>query len=270
MSSLQEDAPALLEPGIGRSEANDLVAAFRRMEPEISAVAARDMLPIRVHVARVVLTVLEVLPKLQALRPDIEKVGGFDLVRFDKLRDLALALAYAHAARQAVPTREDAVPVLALEVTQLRDMLFADAMALARRKLLDLAAVSRLRSGPGYQHLATQVLRLVALIRKDWERIEGRSALTLAELDHASSRADELTRAINLRGRPTNALTTAAETRQRAFTLFMNAYEDARRVVTYLRWHEGDADEIAPSFSPPPKRARIGARRGPVVGRSQR
>lgn len=36
--------------------------------------------------------------------------------------------------------------------------------------------------------------------------------------------------------------------RQRAFTLFVRAYEECRRAATYLRWHEDDADDIAPSL----------------------
>ena len=35
--------------------------------------------------------------------------------------------------------------------------------------------------------------------------------------------------------------------RARAYTLF---YDDARRAVIFLRWHEGDADSIAPSLHP--------------------
>jgi len=40
----------------------------------------------------------------------------------------------------------------------------------------------------------------------------------------------------------------AAERRACAFTLFMRAYDQARRAVIFLRWDEGDADEIAPSL----------------------
>ena len=40
----------------------------------------------------------------------------------------------------------------------------------------------------------------------------------------------------------------AGDIRQRLFTLFVNAYDQARRAVGYLRWNEGDADQIAPSL----------------------
>jgi hypothetical protein len=38
--------------------------------------------------------------------------------------------------------------------------------------------------------------------------------------------------------------------RARAYTLFTRAYDDARRAIIFLRWHEGDADSIAPALHP--------------------
>ncbi len=32
------------------------------------------------------------------------------------------------------------------------------------------------------------------------------------------------------------------------YTLFFNAYDDARRAIAYLRWHSNDAEKIAPSL----------------------
>lgn len=51
----------------------------------------------------------------------------------------------------------------------------------------------------------------------------------------------------------------ANERRQRAFTLFARAYDECRRAATYLRWQEGDADELVPSLYS----GRNASRRGP-------
>ncbi len=40
----------------------------------------------------------------------------------------------------------------------------------------------------------------------------------------------------------------ANERRKRAFSLFVNAYDQCRRAAAYLRWNEGDADELLPSL----------------------
>jgi hypothetical protein len=39
-----------------------------------------------------------------------------------------------------------------------------------------------------------------------------------------------------------------AQQRQRNFTLFVKAYDEVRRAVSFLRWKEGDLDRIAPSL----------------------
>lgn len=46
-------------------------------------------------------------------------------------------------------------------------------------------------------------------------------------------------------------LAQARELRRRAFTLLARAYDQCRRVVTFLRWSEGDADKITPAFAGP-------------------
>jgi hypothetical protein len=38
--------------------------------------------------------------------------------------------------------------------------------------------------------------------------------------------------------------------RARGFRLLVNAYEELRRAVTYLRWYEGDANLFAPTLHP--------------------
>jgi hypothetical protein len=40
----------------------------------------------------------------------------------------------------------------------------------------------------------------------------------------------------------------AARVRQQAFVLFTQAYDDARRAVEFIRWHEGNAERIPPSL----------------------
>jgi hypothetical protein len=40
----------------------------------------------------------------------------------------------------------------------------------------------------------------------------------------------------------------SGELRRRAYTLFVQAYDEVRRPVTYVRWEEGDVDEIVPSL----------------------
>ncbi len=52
-----------------------------------------------------------------------------------------------------------------------------------------------------------------------------------------------------------------ALTRWKAFTLLERAWDEVRRGVAYLRWHDGDAEEIAPAL----RRQRRGRRNRAVA-----
>jgi hypothetical protein len=108
--------------------------------------------------------------------------------------------------------------------------------------------VAKLRSINGYKNIAFDVLGLVALLREHWATIQNKTAVRSEELEAAERLADRLVTAVGLRDQAPVALTAAVATRLRAYTLFMRSYDEARRAVEYLRWHQGDADSIAPSL----------------------
>jgi hypothetical protein len=89
---------------------------------------------------------------------------------------------------------------------------------------------------------------LASLLKDNWTLIEGKCAVQMGELEHALKLAARILRVVGLREQAPVVAAAAAEMRLRAFTLFSCAYDDARRAVIFLRWHEGDADTIAPSL----------------------
>ena len=50
------------------------------------------------------------------------------------------------------------------------------------------------------------------------------------------------------RGSDPSPVGAANDERQRAFTLLARAYDEARRAVSFIRWHEEDADTFLPSL----------------------
>ena len=230
------------------SDAAEFVAGFQRVEAEIQAVQERDLVPVNLDVPSAVATVLGALPEIRALRSTIAQLLGFDIARFDKLRDYTLALGHTHAMFRAATGPSDVVTSLAEDVTAVRDVLEADALALAKRKILDEAQVTKLKSGSGYKNIAFEVVGLVGLFREHWDAIKGRSALQEEELEHGGQLAQQLVTAIGVREQAPVVVNAASGLRQRAFTLFMNAYDDVRRAVSYLHWSDGNADEVAPSL----------------------
>jgi hypothetical protein len=245
--SQQSQTSAPLKP-VQESDAAEFAAGFQRVEAEIRAVEERDLVPINVDVQSAVATVLGALPGIRALRDTFARLFGFDLARFDKLRDYTLALGHAHGMYRAAATPTDGFTALAESVMNLRDILEADAVALAKRKILDQAQVTKLTGGAGYKNIAFEVVGLVGLIREHWDAINGRSALQKDELEQAGKLAQQLVIAIGVKEQAPAVLNAATGTRQRAFTLFTNAYDDVRRAVTYLHWGDDKVNEIAPSF----------------------
>lgn len=234
--------------GAEASEAGEFAAGFQRVEAELGHLEERDIVSVNVDIPTAVAIVLGSLPEIRALRPQLAELKGFDVARFDKLRDYTLAVGHAHAMFRAASGPSDGLSELANEVAELRDVLQADATALAKRRILDENQITKLRGGSGYKSVAFEVVGLVGLFRARWDEIKGRSALEPEELEHAGRRAQELVTAVGLKEQAPAVVGAAMAVRQRAYTLFYNAYDDTRRAVAYLRWHEGDADSIAPSL----------------------
>lgn len=231
-----------------QTDAAEFVAGFKRVEAEIRAISDRELQIINIDVPGAVATVLGALPEIRALRSELTALPGFDLPRFDKLRDYALALGHTHAMYRAASGPSDGVTELAERVSNLRDILQADATALAKRGILDEGQVLKLRSGSGYKNIAFEVVGLIGLFREHWDKIHGRSALQLDELERAGELAQKLVTGVGLREQAPAALGAASALRQRAFTVLLRAYDEARRGISYLRWQTNDAADIAPSL----------------------
>ena len=74
------------------------------------------------------------------------------------------------------------------------------------------------------------------------------SGLSSEELERYRVLGSKLAAALGRRAELPKVASAATDTRLRAYTLFWKSYDHVRRVVQYLRWNEGDADDIAPSL----------------------
>ena len=223
-------------------------AAFVRREVEIRAVPADALAPINIDVITSMATVLGALPGLRELRPTIAMLPAFDLAAFDALEDYTMALGATHSRWMIATAPREALPELGAAAVEVRDTLVADATALARRGVLDGQLVANFRSGVGYRAVVRDLMGLTALLRDAWDTVSRLTALEESELVAASNLADRIVGALGEREQNPAKTVDAALVRQQAYTLWTRAYDEARRAVSYLRWHEGDADKIAPSL----------------------
>lgn len=133
------------------------------------------------------------------------------------------------------------------EVLGAHQLLMTDAQALANRKLIDARALEPARDTQGYQATLRSVLVLVSLLREAWPRIHGISPLKKEDIDNAERVAQHMSTALARRDHGVDKVP-AAELRTRALSMLVHRYSEVRRIMTYLRWHQGDADTFAPSL----------------------
>jgi hypothetical protein len=238
---------AAAEPNPAGTIAPRSAEAYQELLSEIEAVA--ELAPINVDIPGAVTTVLGSLPEITAVRPFIvQDLPTFDINKIDKLEDYTLAVSHAHTLYRAAWAPKVEVSTLASELTTLRDQLLVDATSLASYGFINGERLKECKSDPGYRPVAYDVLTIIAVLRESWRTIAGRTPVTLAVIDHAAVLAEQFLQAIGLREQAPATVGEAAVTRQKAFTLFFNVYEDVRRAIQYVRGKAGDADEIAPSL----------------------
>jgi hypothetical protein len=222
---------------------------YERVMPELRNLLLDELTSINLDIPSVVATTLGALPEIRGLRPEIAKqLPDFDLAAFDKLEDYAFTLNEAHMRYLTATQPADDLEALSAEATALRETLFADASALARRGLLDGNKLRELHGPNGYKNQATDLGMLASMLREGWPQIQGRSAIEHSELERAVKVGQRLLRIVGLREQGPATVAQATEIRLRAFTLLSRTYDDARRAAMYLRWNAGDVDRIAPSL----------------------
>lgn len=235
-----------LRPGSSREAA----LAFAKVQDEMAALHPDRLAPINVDIPRAVLTALGALPALRAMRPIVaEDLPSFPLGAIDNLETYALAAFYAHLLFLPGPETKSAHASLVEEAQKLRRALLVAAEALAHRDLLDPSQVAQIRSGQGHIDTAGDLVALATLFTNNWDQIENKTAVSPAEIERAALLGPELLIALGARGSAADASPSRIkDQRRRAFTLLVRAYDQCRRVVSYLRWSEGDFGKIVPSL----------------------
>jgi hypothetical protein len=226
--------------------------ALVRVEPELAGLASDQLLEVNLDVPRACSRALGALPAVRSIRPHVvEQLVHYPLEPFDKLEDYTMALYYAHHLAAPPPKTGPMARKLYGEVLKLREHLLFQAEALMRTGHLDSAKIDAIREGGGYEDAGNDAIALSLLFRTNWGAIESKTGVRKDEC----SRADQLGRQlVELMGRRKNPLAEklprkrAFEQRSRCFTLFYGAYDKCRRAVTFLRWDEGDADDLVPNL----------------------
>lgn len=224
-------------------------AAYERMRAAIAAVPSETLVPIRIDVDTAVATATSVLPAIRALRADIvAQLPRFDLSRFDQLEDRTLAMHYVNNSLREATSAAPDLPAMYARAVELRDTLVDAMRVLARYRILDAAVVENAGKAKGYRAVAGELQGLARVMREHAAEVAGKTPVTPPQLDRAEALAEEVFAGLDERAKRERESTSANLERQQAYTLFVSAYNDARRAILYLRDEAGDADTLAPSL----------------------
>jgi hypothetical protein len=223
-------------------------ASLELVRPELAAIPSERVLRGVTLDASVAAKVAEagaakLMPHREAL---IAEFGERVRVLLDGLVVIAHATKQTDIELARTKTSDDLSPMQA-EVTKHYELLMAAARALATHGFIHRPALEPAESILGYDALINSLLILVSLFRELWPNLEHRTLIKLTDLDAAELAAHRMTSAIAYRDFGVHRVA-AADLRDRAMTKLLKDYDAIRRVVSYLRWEEKDADVLVPSF----------------------
>ncbi|RYZ58196.1 MAG: hypothetical protein EOP08_16455 [Proteobacteria bacterium] len=108
--------------------------------------------------------------------------------------------------------------------------------------------LDELKGGNGYLNVVSDLGVLSRMLRARWDAVQGRTAVQESELAEAQQLVETITVAHATRARASDEKSAAGSDRQRAYTLLVMAYEEARRATRWLRHYEDDVDTYLPSL----------------------
>jgi hypothetical protein len=232
--------------------------AYERAAPSAQALKAEDLITINIDIPTAVTTAVGALPQIMTFRDKAAALNGFDASAFDQLETYTFATGVAHTQYMGASAGPAQLVQLNEQAMALRNTLYADAVALATRGLISGDRIGEFKANIGYKNLAFDLMALSGVIRQSWDKISSKTAITLADLDQADLLCDQIVNAVGTREQAPTVAAESSTQRQRHFTLFVNAYDQVRRAISFLRWDEDDLESIAPSLY-----AGRGARRAP-------
>jgi hypothetical protein len=237
-------------------EPDEGAAAYARVETELDAIPPEQVGRVTADIPTAVSLALGAWPLMSGLIEDMKrKLKEPPLREIESLRDAALAALHAHL--RWVPRSSTTHEADLEEARVLRERLLAAADVHAIYGHIDPNAIAAIREGQGHLDRANDLLALAALMRGAWPEIEARTPVSREEVERAGALGTLLVTELGsktLGTGPASGGKTWADRRVRAFRLFINRYDEIRRAVEYLRWHEGDADAFVPSLHPKPRR----------------
>lgn len=230
-----------------------LKAVLAPIADELAATPPSKELNIGMRAA--VATVRAALPRLRALRSQLAELPEFDLARFDRLELYVNALAHCHAWFFKEPYAPRELQGSVWRAARLRHRLNVVNRELVRRGALDASELPSTTRCVGYGKLSFDLQHLRLVLRQPHPEHGWPEVAIEPQLARADAYNRTLCELSRFRRQTSEDIWIVYTQRERAMTLLVRTYQQARRAVLYLRHHQGDADSIAPPLESGPRRA---------------
>lgn len=228
----------------------DPVVVLERLHEALAAIDSDKLHPGNFDAAAGASLVLGHMDALMSLRPAFQATfRAFNFAHLDNLRDYATVVKYLANAEDTERPRVDLAAVRALEEGRaFRTKLAAIASMFANLGVFDATDVRNIeRKTRGYEGTSDAILSYCVLFVAHRSEVEGNMPLSMDTIESGRAKAVELAA---IGSSPGSAeAEKAADLRRRAVTLFMNAYQEVKWAVEYVRRVERDANQFAPALS---------------------
>ncbi len=182
------------------------------------------------------------------MKDRIAKLTDVNQAQIASLEDYAEAAAEANMRFETATAPPDDIVALTKTAMKMRETLRIDATALANRGLIDKNRLSAFKGDIGYKSVGFELLGWASVMHDAWATIQNKTPITEQELVDAKALAEQLIRAAGVREQTPAMVAEVAHIRRQAVTLMINAYDQTRRAIGFLRWNEDDLESIAPSL----------------------
>lgn len=254
MNSNSSNLDRILPPSIEGSSAvdsNEGRTAFDALAGEMRAIPEENVVRATTDSRAVVIHSLATVPTLRTVLADASsELRRWDPSTIDRFVQCAHALSHAQTrflAGQAQNTQlfNDTLT----ESQRVLNVAIGDLVSMGNRGIVDRDRVERIKAAGTAREVLPERLRACAqLVREARAVAPDRVVVSERELAYIEQIADRMQAALVSRSKSMTESQRNRRDRDRIFTLFYRTYQQIRRAVDYVRFFEGDADEVFPSI----------------------
>lgn len=247
--ALNTAAPVTLQPQPHDPiHEESLRASAALLAAEIVAVPDSEVIPLNLDVTTVVGIVNAALVNLARFDTQLAALPGLDMGPIRKLPDYANALLHWQASTLYATTPSLGLTERAALGIETRERVLHDLGSLVRHGVLDGALLKEFGDSIAHRRVGLDLVGLANLVHDRWDSIGGRSLITLEDMDMAATLGREIVNLCRLRDAAPTLASDAVKMRDKAYTLVVRAYNQARAGMIFVRREEGDVDTLVPSL----------------------